>query len=207
MRLNLSQIFSQRGLILALAVTCGGAVILLACANPNYTAKDASKSRDVAAVAGSLSDRGLARLTADMDPAMLSLAKRHDPVRQADPWGRTIGWTSLDITKIPDLGLGPTSVETAEEINALRAFSRLPKDVQEIASREFARAAKEQREDVAKLNAELREKLSTAGLQFNDTDPAAFRDALRKAGFYAEWKGKFGDAAWKTLEDAVGGLA
>ena len=32
-------------------------------------------------------------------------------------------------------------------------------------------------------------------------------DALRKAGFYAEWKGKFGDAAWKTLEDAVGGLA
>lgn len=88
-----------------------------------------------------------------------------------------------------------------------RAFSRLPKDVQEIASREFARAAKEQREDVAKLNAELREKLSIAGLQFNDTDPAAFRDALRKAGFYAEWKGKFGDAAWKTLEDAVGGLA
>ena len=88
-----------------------------------------------------------------------------------------------------------------------RAFSRLPKDVQEVASREFARAAKEQREDVAKLNAELREKLSTAGLQFNDTDPKAFRDALRKAGFYAEWKGKFGDAAWKTLEDAVGGLA
>ena len=59
----------------------------------------------------------------------------------------------------------------------------------------------------AELRAELREKLSTAGLQFNDTDPKAFRDALRMAGFYAEWKGKFGDAAWKTLEDAVGGLA
>lgn len=126
MRLNLSQIFSQRGLILALAVVCGGAVILLACANPDYTANEVSKSRGLAAVAGTLSDRGLARLTADMDPAMLSLAKRHDPVRQADPWGRTIGWTSLDITKIPDLGLGPTSVETAEEINGLRAFSKLP---------------------------------------------------------------------------------
>lgn len=126
MRLNLSQIFSQRGLILALAVTCGGAVILLACANPNYKAQDVSKSRGVAAVAGTLSNKGLARLTADMDPAMLSLAKRHDPVRQADLWGRPIGWPSLDITQIPDLGLGTTSVETAEEINAMRSFSKLP---------------------------------------------------------------------------------
>ena len=48
----------------------------------------------------------------------------------------------------------------------VRLLIEAPKDVQEIASREFARAAKEQREDVAKLNAELREKLSTAGLQY-----------------------------------------
>jgi spore germination cell wall hydrolase CwlJ-like protein len=80
----------------------------------------------VAAITGTLSDKGLTRLTADMDPAMLSLAKRHDPVRQVDPWGRPIGWTSLNITEIPDLGLGVTSVETAEEINALRGFSKLP---------------------------------------------------------------------------------
>lgn len=126
MRLNLSQIFSQRGLILALAVTCGGAVVLLACANPKYSTLDASKSRGVAAVSGTFSNKGLARLTADMDPAMLSLAKRHDPVRQADLWGRPVGWSSLDITQIPDLGLGETSVETAEEINAMRSFSRLP---------------------------------------------------------------------------------
>jgi spore germination cell wall hydrolase CwlJ-like protein len=78
-------------------------------------------------VARSFSDRGLARLTADMDPAMLALAKRHDPlIRQADPWGRTVGWTSLDISQIPDLGLDTTQVETAEEINASRAFSKLP---------------------------------------------------------------------------------
>ncbi len=34
--LPLSQILSQRGLIAALAATCGLAVILLACANPRY---------------------------------------------------------------------------------------------------------------------------------------------------------------------------
>ncbi|KRB49379.1 MAG: cell wall hydrolase [Pseudomonadota bacterium] len=126
MRLNLSQIFSQRGLIAALVATCGAAVVLLACANPNYTGQDLGKSRGLASVVGTLSDKGLARLTADMDPAMLALAKRHDPVKQADPWGRTIGWASLDITQIPDLGLGETSVETAEEINSLRGFSKLP---------------------------------------------------------------------------------
>jgi spore germination cell wall hydrolase CwlJ-like protein len=126
LRLNLSQIFSPRGLIVAVAVTCGAAVTLLACVNPRYTAKDVDKSRGVAAIAGTLSDKGLTRLTADMDPAMLSLAKRHDPVRQADPWGRPVGWTSLDITQIPDLGLGVASVETAEEINELRSFSKLP---------------------------------------------------------------------------------
>ncbi len=31
-----------------------------------------------------------------------------------------------------------------------------------------------------------------------------FREALRKAGFYAEWKKKYGDEAWAILEKAVG---
>ncbi|MGH6998153.1 MAG: hypothetical protein ACREEO_08150, partial [Phenylobacterium sp.] len=125
--LPLSQIISQRGLIAALAATCGLAVILLACANPRYTDGSDGRSQGLAQVARTFSERGLTRLTADMDPAMLALAKRHDPLaRQADPWGRTIGWTSLDISKIPDLGLDTSSVETAEEINALRAFSKLP---------------------------------------------------------------------------------
>ena len=125
--LPLSQIISQRGLIAALATTCGLAVILLACANPRYADGSDGRSQGLAQVARTFSDRGLTRLTADMDPAMLALAKRHDPLaRQADPWGRTVGWTSLDISKIPDLGLDTSSVETAEEINAMRAFSKLP---------------------------------------------------------------------------------
>ena len=88
-----------------------------------------------------------------------------------------------------------------------RAFERLPKDAQEIVAREINRSAMDERADVAKLNGELRGTLTAAGLVFNEVDPAPFRDALRKAGFYAEWRGKYGDEAWRVLEEAVGGLS
>jgi hypothetical protein len=42
---------------------------------------------------------------------------------------------------------------------------------------------------------------------FNRPDPAPFRDKLRAAGFYTEWKAKYGDKAWSLLERAVGKLA
>ena len=87
-----------------------------------------------------------------------------------------------------------------------RSFERLPKDAQEIVAREINKSAMDERTDVAKLNAELRGKLSGNGLAFNDTDPAPFRDALKKSGFYSEWHGKYGDAAWGVLQDTVGGL-
>ena len=42
---------------------------------------------------------------------------------------------------------------------------------------------------------------------FNNTDPQIFRAALRKAGFYAEWKEKYGAQAWAVLESQVGALS
>ena len=87
-----------------------------------------------------------------------------------------------------------------------RSFERLPKDAQEIVAREINKSAMDERADVAKLNAELRGKLSGNGLAFNDTEPAPFRDALKKSGFYSDWHGKYGDAAWGVLQDTVGGL-
>ncbi len=42
---------------------------------------------------------------------------------------------------------------------------------------------------------------------FNYPDKSAFRDELRKAGFYEEWKGKFGAEAWAKLEKYAGKLA
>ncbi len=70
---------------------------------------------------------GLMRVSRDMDPAMLSLAQRNDPyLRRADLWGRPEGWGSLDIRETPDLGFGTTDGESAEELNDLRPFAKLP---------------------------------------------------------------------------------
>ena len=40
----------------------------------------------------------------------------------------------------------------------------------------------------------------------NKVDPAPFREALRKSGFYDEWKAKYGEEAWSALESSVGAL-
>ena len=80
----------------------------------------------VVAVARGLSNDALARLTADMDPAMLALARRHDPVRAPDPWGRVVGWTSYDLSRIPSLGGLQLVGSDAMLINALKAFDTEP---------------------------------------------------------------------------------
>ena len=88
-----------------------------------------------------------------------------------------------------------------------RAWDRLPPDAQEVVARELNKSALDERADIAKLNSELRGKLSAGGLVFNDIDPAAFRDTLKRNGFYAEWRGKYGEEAWGILESQVGSLS
>lgn len=85
-----------------------------------------------------------------------------------------------------------------------RAWERLPEDLRPIVAKHLNAAAVEERSDVAKLNAGLKDELVSKGMQFNDPNPALFREALRKAGFYAEWKKKYGDEAWAILEKSVG---
>ena len=87
-----------------------------------------------------------------------------------------------------------------------RAFAALPKTMQEITRREFARAALLQRADVAKLNASLEASLVKKGLVFNATEPAPFRVKLQRAGFYKHWRAKFGNHAWSLLESYTGAL-
>ena len=59
----------------------------------------------------------------------------------------------------------------------------------------------------AELTKTLRESLIQKGMKFNDVNATLFRDKLRAAGFYNEWKQKFGDQAWSTLEASVGKLS
>lgn len=88
-----------------------------------------------------------------------------------------------------------------------RAWERLPEDVRAIVAKHVNAAGVKEREDVAKLNSGLQQELTAKGMVINQPDPAPFRDKLRKAGFYSEWKGKYGDEAWALLERAVGSLA
>ncbi len=88
-----------------------------------------------------------------------------------------------------------------------KAWERLPKDLQAIVARHINAAGMKERADVAELNASLQKDLMAKGLVFNQPKTQAFRDHLQKAGFYAEWKGKYGDEAWSILERSTGKLA
>jgi len=88
-----------------------------------------------------------------------------------------------------------------------KSFERLPKDLQEIVTRNINEAGVKQRADVKALNDSLATEMKGKGLQFNDTDNEAFRAKLRSAGFYTEWHKKFGDEPWALLEKYTGKLA
>ena len=88
-----------------------------------------------------------------------------------------------------------------------RAWQALPEDVRGIVAKNINTAGLKEREDVAELNATLQKSLAAKGLVFNQPDPAPFRDKLRAAGFYGEWRTKYGDEAWGILEKSTGKLA
>ena len=87
-----------------------------------------------------------------------------------------------------------------------RNWEALPEDIRAVVTKHINAAAVAQRADVEKLSETLQNELTAKGMKFNTVDPAPFREKLKSAGFYGEWKGKYGDAAWATLEGAVGAL-
>ncbi len=88
-----------------------------------------------------------------------------------------------------------------------KAVDRLPKDIQEIVFREFEKSATDERADIAALSKTLRGDLQAKGLQFVEVDKKVFKAALGKSSFYKDWRAKFGEEAWKLLEDNAGTLA
>jgi TRAP-type transport system periplasmic protein len=88
-----------------------------------------------------------------------------------------------------------------------KAWADLPTNLQDIVARNINAAALKEREDVRKLNESLEGELTQKGMVFNHTDAENFRTALRVAGFYAEWKEKYGAEAWAALEKQVGSLS
>ena len=87
-----------------------------------------------------------------------------------------------------------------------KTWTRLPKDLQAVITKHINAAAVNERDDIRRLNNTLEVELKTKGLIFNDINPEAFRAALKKSGFYAEWKQKYGPEAWALLEKYSGHL-
>ncbi len=88
-----------------------------------------------------------------------------------------------------------------------RSWERLPPELRTIVARNIDAAGMKQRADVAALNANLQKALTDKGMAFNQPKSDSFRAKLREAGFYGEWKGKFGDEAWAILERYTGKLS
>jgi tripartite ATP-independent transporter DctP family solute receptor len=87
------------------------------------------------------------------------------------------------------------------------AWDRLPPDLQAIVGKHINAAGLKERSDVAALNLSLQSDLAAKGLAFNQPKTGPFRDRLREAGFYSDWKSKYGDKAWGLLEGVTGKLA
>ena len=88
-----------------------------------------------------------------------------------------------------------------------KVWKGVPQDVQSVVAKHINAAAKKQRDDIAKANVDLQKALEGKGLAFNKVDTAAFRSALRTAGFYKEVKDRFDKDAWALLIQAAGEIA
>ncbi len=86
------------------------------------------------------------------------------------------------------------------------AWNRLPPDLQAIVTRRVNEAGMKEREAVAALNDQLAKRLAAEGMSIAAPDVEPFRAQLKRAGFYAEWQGKFGAQAWALLEKYAGRL-
>ena len=87
-----------------------------------------------------------------------------------------------------------------------KRWAALPADVQAMITKHVDAAVLAQRDDIRRLENSTEVLLKSKGMVFNYPDSKSFRDALSKAGFYKEWRGKFGDEAMAKLEKYSGKL-
>lgn len=85
-----------------------------------------------------------------------------------------------------------------------RKWASLPAEVQEVIARNMDETTVRQRRDVEDMNRELAGQLAAKGMVFNTPNREPFRTALAKAGFYTEWKNRYGAEAWGALESSIG---
>ena len=87
-----------------------------------------------------------------------------------------------------------------------KAWEGLPADLRDLANKHLNNAALLEREDMAANVATYLTQLKEKGLVVNQPPTPQFREALVQAGFYKEWRAKYGDELWALLEKSAGKL-
>ena len=86
-------------------------------------------------------------------------------------------------------------------------WNKLGKGIQDVISREMAKATMSARNDNTNLNRSVHDKLARRGMKFNDVDKNSFKQKLVEAKYYERWRDKFGPKAWAALEKYANQLA
>jgi len=88
-----------------------------------------------------------------------------------------------------------------------KRWATVPAELQDVIKKNVNDAVLKQRDDLRRLNTSLEIQLKVKGMVVNHPDAGSFRDKLSKAGFYKEWRGRFGNEAMAKLEKYSGRLA
>ena len=83
-------------------------------------------------------------------------------------------------------------------------WQRLPIQIQEIVVRNTKTYVAQQRAFVRAANANLEQTLRQHGMLINTVDIESFRERLRDADFYRNWRQSVGEEAWALMETKVG---
>src|SRR5579863_1388301 len=86
------------------------------------------------------------------------------------------------------------------------SWKGLPDDLKDIVARNLNASALHEREDVANGDKTARGDLEKTGLVFNVAETQSFRDGLKTAGFYTQWRTKLGAEPFEILERYSGPL-
>lgn len=125
--------------------------------------------------------------------------------------GTVSPWFSIVASKYYELLKYASAVNQnwiAESVFAnMTAWRRLPANLRDIVERNLDAAALRERNDMKTGDAAFVAQIKERGVAYNAPDVRPFREAVRKAGLYTQWRATFADAGWKALEKSVGQLA
>jgi tripartite ATP-independent transporter DctP family solute receptor len=88
-----------------------------------------------------------------------------------------------------------------------KVWASIPDSLKAVITKNVNASGMAQRDDISKLNNSVEAALTSKGMIFNNVDTGAFRAKLQSAGFFREWKGKYGDDAWAILEKYAGTIS